>query len=61
VKRVAGGLPEVIEDKLTSLATGRAIIAGQMNRLGFPVIIDVSERRIKPTIGKISVSKILTS
>jgi len=60
VKRVAGGLPEVIEDKLTSLATGRAIITGQMNRLGFPIIVDIPERKIKPTIGKISVSKILT-
>jgi DNA helicase HerA-like ATPase len=59
VKRVAGGLPEVIEDKLTSLATGRAIITGQMNKLGFPVIVDIPERKIKPTIGKISVSKIL--
>lgn len=60
VKRVAGGLPEIIEDKLTSLATGRAIIIGQMNRLGFPVIVDIPERKIKPTIGKISVSKILS-
>jgi DNA helicase HerA-like ATPase len=59
VKRVAGGLPEVIEDKLTSLATGRAIITGQMNKLGFPIIVDIPERKVKPTIGKISVSKIL--
>ena len=61
VKRAAGGLPEVIEDKLTSLATGRAIVIGQMNKLGFPVLIEIpeEERRIKPTIGKISVSKIL--
>jgi hypothetical protein len=59
VKRVAGGLPEVIEDKLTSLATGRAIVTGQMNKLGFPVIVDIPERNVKPTIGKISVSKIL--
>ncbi|MCS7367391.1 MAG: ATP-binding protein [archaeon YNP-WB-062] len=60
VKKVAGGLPEVIEDKLTSLATGRAIITGQMNKLGFPIIVDIPERKVKPTIGKISVSKILT-
>jgi len=58
-RKVAGGLPAVIEDKLVNLATGRAIIAGQMNRLGFPVIVDIPERKIKPTIGKISVSKIL--
>jgi len=60
VKRVAGGLPDVFEDKLTSLATGRAVITGQINRLGFPVIVDIPERKIKPTIGRISVSKILT-
>jgi DNA helicase HerA-like ATPase len=59
VKKVAGGLPKVIEDKLTSLATGRAIVTGQMNRLGFPILIDVPERKVKPTIGKISVSRIL--
>ena len=60
VKKIAGGLPRVIEDKLTSLATGRAIVTGQMNKLGFPVLVDIPERKIKPTIGKISVSKILT-
>ncbi|MEM0233290.1 MAG: ATP-binding protein, partial [Candidatus Nezhaarchaeales archaeon] len=59
VKRIAGGLPRVIEDKLVNLATGRAIIVGQMNRFGFPLIIDIPERTIKPTIGRISVSKIL--
>jgi len=59
VKRIAGGLPKNIENKLTTLATGRAIVVGQMNRLGFPVIVDIPERKIKPTIGRISVSKIL--
>lgn len=59
IKKVAGGLPIVIENKLTSLATGRAIVTGQMNKLGFPVLVDIPERKIKPTIGKISVSKIL--
>jgi len=59
VKRIAGGLPRVIEDKLVNLATGRAIISGQMNRLGFPLVVNIPERMIKPTIGKISVSKIL--
>lgn len=59
VKRIAGGLPKNIENKLTTLTTGRAIVVGQMNRLGFPVIVDIPERKIKPTIGRISVSKIL--
>jgi len=61
IKTVTGGLPKIIEDKLTNLATGRAIVTGQMNRLGFPVIVDIPERKIKPTVGGISVSKILTS
>ncbi len=60
IKRVAGGLPEVIEDKLVSLATGRAIITGQMNKLGFPVIVDIpEERKVRPRRGRISVSDIL--
>ena len=60
IKTVTGGLPKVIEDKLVNLTTGRAIITGQMNRLGFPVIVDIPERKIKPTVGGINVSKILT-
>jgi len=60
VKRIAGGLPRVIEDKLVNLATGRAIIAGQMNKLGFPLVVNIPQRNVKPTIGRISVSKILS-
>lgn len=63
VKRVAGGLPEIIEDKLTKLSTGRAIITGQMNRLGFPVIVDIPDipdRKIEQKTGKIDVLKILS-
>ncbi|MCR8486851.1 MAG: ATP-binding protein [Nitrososphaerota archaeon] len=60
VKRVAGGLPRAIEDKLVNLATGRAIVTGQMNRFGFPLVVDIPERIIKPTIGRINVSKILS-
>jgi DNA helicase HerA-like ATPase len=60
IKTVTGGLPEIIEDKLVNLTTGRAIVTGQMNRLGFPIIVEIPERRIKPTVGGISVSKILT-
>ncbi|MEM5781862.1 MAG: ATP-binding protein [Candidatus Aenigmatarchaeota archaeon] len=60
IKRIAGGLPSVMEDKLVNLSTGRAIVTGQMNRLGFPIIIDIPERKIKPTIGRINVSNILT-
>jgi DNA helicase HerA-like ATPase len=59
VKRIAGGLPKVIEDKLVNLATGRAIVVGQMNRLGFPLVVDIPKRTIEHTMGKINVSKIL--
>lgn len=59
IKRVTGGLPEAIENKLTNLATGKAIVTGQMNVLSFPILVDIPERKIKPTVGKISVSEIL--
>jgi len=59
IRKVAGGLPKVIEDKLVNLTTGRAIVTGQMNRLGFPVVVDIPKRKIKPKIGKISVSTII--
>ena len=59
IKKVAGSLPKVIESKLVNLKTGRAIVTGQMNKLGFPVVIDIPERKIKPRIGKIDVSQII--
>jgi len=58
VKKLAS-LPEWIERKLTSLAVGRAVVVGQMNRLGFPVLVDIPKREIEPKMGKISVRDIL--
>lgn len=59
IRRLAS-LPEWIERRLTSLAVGRAVIVGQMNRLGFPVLVDIPNREIEPKMGKISVHKILS-
>ena len=58
VKKLAS-LPGWIERKLTSLAVGRAVVVGQMNRLGFPVLVDIPKREIEPKMGKISVLEIL--
>lgn len=59
IKRITGGLPEAIENKLTNLSTGKAIVTGQMNAIGFPVLVNIPKRKIEPTVGKISVSEIL--
>jgi DNA helicase HerA-like ATPase len=59
IRKISGGLPKVIENKLVNLTTGRAIVSGQMNKLGFPVVVDIPERKILPKMGKIDVSAIL--
>jgi DNA helicase HerA-like ATPase len=59
IRKISGGLPKVIENKLVNLTTGRAIVSGQMNKLGFPVVVDIPGRKILPKMGKIDVSAIL--
>jgi hypothetical protein len=60
IRKISGGLPKVIENKLVNLATGRTIVSGQMNQLGFPVVVDIPERKVIPKMGKIDVSAILS-
>lgn len=60
VKKIVGTLPTAFQKKLTLLATGRAIVTGQMNILGFPVIVDIPKREIEPKMGRIDVGRILT-
>lgn len=56
VKRAAGSLPQSIERRLVNLAIGHAVVIGQMNKLGFPVIASIPKREIEPTMGKIDVT-----
>ena len=55
IKRIAGSLPRSIEGRLVTLAIGHAIVMGQMNKLGFPVIVSIPKREIEPRIGGIDV------
>lgn len=59
VKRAAGALPSSIEERLTRLPTGHAVVMGQMNKLGFPVIVSIPKREIEPTMGKAEVEPCL--
>ncbi len=62
VKRVTGGLPKVLENRLVNLGRGYVIITGQMNSLGFPIFCKVKDvRKIQPTIGKTNLVEILST
>jgi len=55
VKKVTGGLPPSLERKLTTLGRGRVIISGQMNVLGFPLLVEVRRRKVSHTMGETKV------
>jgi len=57
VKKVTGGLPKVLERKLTNLRRGTAIVIGQMNTLGFPILVKIKGRKIPHRMGKTEVMK----
>ena len=52
IKKVCGGLPKSLEGRLTTLGRGKAIITGQMNVLGYPVLVNVGKRNVGHTMGK---------
>jgi len=52
IKKVCGGLPKSLEGRLTTLGRGKAIITGQMNVLGYPVLVNVGRRDISHSMGK---------
>ncbi|MGQ4890886.1 MAG: ATP-binding protein [Candidatus Njordarchaeia archaeon] len=59
IKTVVGSLPETFYQKLPRLETGTVILTGQMSPTNFPLILRVSERKIKPTMGTTNVSYFL--
>ncbi len=59
VKKIVGGLPSSIANRLTSLETGVLVINGQMLPVQFPLLMRVPNRVIEPTVGKTIVSKYL--
>jgi DNA helicase HerA-like ATPase len=44
ISRAAGGLPQGLRERLTRLPRGTALVAGQMNLLGHPVLIRTPRR-----------------
>ncbi|MHA1340260.1 MAG: ATP-binding protein [Promethearchaeota archaeon] len=59
IKNIAGGLPQSIISKLSTLKTGNFILTGQMNFLPFPIwgeIVGSKERKIPPDIGDVKPS-----
>ena len=57
IRKISGGLPKSIESKLTTLSRGKAIVVGQMNPLGYPVLVEVGRRKISHTMGETNVMK----
>jgi len=43
VRKATGGLPSSLEARLTSLSQGQMIVTGQMNKLPFPIMLNVPE------------------
>lgn len=60
VIKVSGGLPETIKSKLTRLSRGTAIITGQMNLLGLPVMVRTGKRTVEHRMGTTQLVKSLT-
>ena len=59
VVKASGGLPRGLEKKLTLLPRGVAVIAGQMNILGFPVLVEVGKRTVSHVMGRTRVVEVL--
>ncbi|AJC71222.1 hypothetical protein X802_02845 [Thermococcus guaymasensis DSM 11113] len=55
VETVTGGLPPFISKKLTLLERGLAVLAGQMNRFGFPLLVKIPARRVEHSIGRVRI------
>lgn len=57
VEKVCGGLPSHLKRRLTSMERGGIIVVGQMSRLPFPILINVTKRGVKHTAGTTNVIK----
>ncbi len=52
VMKLSGGLPEALKRRITRLSRGTAIVMGQMNKLGHPIIIETGRRTVSHRMGK---------
>jgi len=55
VETITGGLPPFITRRLTLLERGLAVLVGQMNKFGFPLLIRVPKRRVGHSVGRINI------
>jgi DNA helicase HerA-like ATPase len=61
ISKAIGGLPRPLEAKLTRLPRGYALVAGQANMLGEPVVVRVGSRRVSHRMGSTRVVEFLKS
>jgi len=59
IARASGGLPQGLEKRLTSLPRGVAVVAGQMNILGVPLLVEVGRRSVSHEMGRTRVVEAL--
>jgi len=59
VSRACGGLPRALERRLTRLPRGVAVVTGQMNVLGFPVLVRTGRRSVGHAMGRTRVVETL--
>ncbi|BEP17471.1 ATP-binding protein [Pyrofollis japonicus] len=59
VSRAAGGLPKPLEKRLPKLPRGVALVHGQMNVLGFPVLVRTGKRKVGHVMGRTRVVETL--
>ncbi|MET1128524.1 MAG: ATP-binding protein [Thermoproteota archaeon] len=59
ILRASGGLPRVLESRLPRLPRGTAVVMGQMNALGQPVMIRVGRRAVSHVMGRTKVVEYL--
>ena len=57
ISRAVGGLPKSLESKLTTLPRGIALIAGQMNLAGHPILTKVGRRSVPHRMGSTGIVK----
>ncbi len=51
ISRIVGGLPRELERRLTSLPRGYALVVGQANMLGHPVLVRIGRRLVGHRMG----------
>ncbi len=52
IERICGAIPRSLAARLTRLSRGVALVVGQMNMLGVPILVRVGRRRVPHTMGR---------